>query len=65
MAQCKMAGIRYGLYHFLTPNGIAEQAALFLSQWNKANGADLAPIVDVEVDLVKSYPHATRKGELL
>jgi hypothetical protein len=53
--QCKAAGIKYGLYHFLTPNGIAEQAALFLSQWNKCSGADIAPIVDVEVDLMKSY----------
>lgn len=63
IAQCKAVGIKYGLYHFLTPNGIAEQAALFLSQWNKANGADLPPIVDVEINLVTSYPHATKKGE--
>lgn len=55
VAQCKAAGIRYGLYHFLTPNGIAEQAALFNSQWEKCGGADLAPIVDVEVDIQKSY----------
>lgn len=55
VAQCKAAGIKYGLYHFLTPNGIAEQAALFLDQWSKAGGSDLAPIVDVEVDLPKYY----------
>lgn len=53
--QCKAMGIKYGLYHFLTPNGIAEQAALFLSVWNKCGGANLAPIVDVEVDLPKYY----------
>ena len=55
VAQCKAAGIRYGLYHFLTPNGIAEQAALFLDVWNKAGGANIAPIVDVEIDLRVSY----------
>lgn len=60
---CKDRGIRTGLYHFLSPNGIAEQAALFLSVWNKCGGADLAPIIDVEVDLRKSYPHPTKKGE--
>lgn len=60
---CKDRGIRTGLYHFLTPNGIAEQAALFISVWNKVGGCPIAPIVDVEVDLVVSYPHATKKGE--
>jgi GH25 family lysozyme M1 (1,4-beta-N-acetylmuramidase) len=55
VAQCKAAGIKYGLYHFLTPNGIAEQAALFLSVWNKVGGANIAPIVDVEIDLQKNY----------
>lgn len=60
---CKDRGIRTGLYHLLTPNGIAEQAALFISVWNKCGGTTLAPIVDVEVDLVQYYPHATRKGE--
>ena len=54
--ECKKRGIKYGLYHFLSPNGIAEQAALFLSVWNKCGGADLAPIVDVEIDLNVSYP---------
>jgi len=63
VAQCRASGIQYGLYHFLTPNGIAEQAALFLSVWNQVGGSTIAPIVDVEVDLVKSYPHATKAGE--
>lgn len=53
--QCKALGIKYGLYHFLSPNGIAEQAALFLNVWNKCGGADMAPIVDVEIDLPRSY----------
>jgi GH25 family lysozyme M1 (1,4-beta-N-acetylmuramidase) len=63
MKACKDREIRTGLYHFLTPNGIAEQAALFISVWNKCGGAEVDPIVDVEVDLVRSYPHATRRGE--
>lgn len=53
--QCRSAGIKFGIYHFLTPNGIAEQAALFMSQWDKCRPMDIAPIVDVEVDLMKSY----------
>lgn len=53
--ECKKRGIKTGLYHFLSPNGIAEQAALFLSVWNKCGGVELAPIVDVEVDLLASY----------
>jgi GH25 family lysozyme M1 (1,4-beta-N-acetylmuramidase) len=52
---CKARGIRTGLYHFLSPNGIAEQAALFLSVWNKCGGANIVPIVDVEIDLQVSY----------
>lgn len=48
-------GFKTGLYHVLSPNGIAEQAALFLGVWNKCSGADLAPIVDVEIDLNVSY----------
>lgn len=63
VSQCKAAGIKYGLYHFLTPNGIAEQAALFLSQWNKAGGAPIAPIVDVEVDLPRYYTGTATIGQ--
>lgn len=55
MAECKQRAIKTGLYHFLTPNGIAEQAALFLSVWKKCGGADLNPIVDVEINLPLSY----------
>jgi len=58
VAESKARGIKNGLFHFLTPNGIAEQAALFLSQWNKVGGVELPPIVDVEVDLPLSYPAA-------
>jgi GH25 family lysozyme M1 (1,4-beta-N-acetylmuramidase) len=55
-------GIKCGLYHFLTPNGIAEQAALFLSQWNKVGGVELAPIVDVEVDLAAPFANGGYAG---
>jgi GH25 family lysozyme M1 (1,4-beta-N-acetylmuramidase) len=48
--ECKALGIKRGMYHFLRPNGIAEQADLFLSVWDKLGGAELRPIVDVEVD---------------
>ena len=51
VAQCKQLGIRYGLYHFLRPNNIAEQAQLYWSVWNKVGGADMPPIVDVEIIL--------------
>jgi len=61
--QCKATGIKYGLYHFLSPNGIAEQAALFISIWNKCGGANLVPIVDVEVDLNQYYPKLDAKGK--
>jgi GH25 family lysozyme M1 (1,4-beta-N-acetylmuramidase) len=54
--QCKTLGIPHGLYHFLTPNGIKEQADLFLSIWDKCGGSVLPPMVDVEVDLNKFYP---------
>lgn len=60
--ECKKRGLKYGLYHFLSPHGIAEQAALFLSVWKKCEGADLAPIVDVEINLPQSYPHTSIKG---
>lgn len=63
IAQCKAAGIKYGMYHFLTPNGIAEQATLFLNQWQAAGGADLPPIVDVEVDLPKYYVGTATIGQ--
>ena len=53
--KAKSLGLRTGLYHFLTPNGIAEQVALFMSVWNKCGGTDLPPIVDVEIDLQASY----------
>lgn len=58
VSQAKAVGIKYGLYHFLTVGGIAEQAALFLGVWNRNGGADLAPIVDVEVDLQVTYKGA-------
>lgn len=63
ITESKKRGFKTGLYHVLSPNGIAEQAALFINVWEKCGGADIEPIVDVEVDLVKYYPHATRKGE--
>jgi GH25 family lysozyme M1 (1,4-beta-N-acetylmuramidase) len=63
--ECKKRGIKTGLYHFLSPNGIAEQAALFLSVWNKCGGADLAPILDVEIDLNASYPLKDSRGKVV
>lgn len=61
--QARANGHKIGLYHFLSPNGIAEQAALFMTVWNKVGGADMAPQVDVEVDLNKyyNYPGSTIK----
>ena len=58
VAQCKDLEIRYGLYHNLRPNNIAEQAQLFQTVWNRVGGADMPPILDVEVDLatVKKKP---------
>ena len=51
VAQCKDLGIRYGLYHFLRPDNIAEQAQLYWDLWTKVGGADMPPIVDVEIEL--------------
>lgn len=51
--QCKGLGIRYGLYHFLRPHNIAEQAQLFQSVWNNVGGADMPPILDVEIDITQ------------
>lgn len=53
--KCREYGIPFGLYHFLTPNGIAEQADLFMQVWNECGGANLAPVVDVEIDLQLNY----------
>ena len=63
IAKIRDAGIRDGMYHFLTPNGIAEQAALFLSQWNKVKGTVMEPIVDVEVDLPRYYTGTATIGQ--
>jgi len=51
IAQCRALSIPYGLYHFLRPHNIAEQAQLFQSVWDKVGGADMPPILDVEVDI--------------
>jgi len=53
VSQCKALNIKIGLYHFILPNNITEQAELFVSIWNKLGGADIPPILDVEVD--KTY----------
>lgn len=60
-AACKQAGIRIGLYHFLRPNSITEQANLFLKVWNKVGGADMPPVLDVEITL----PKVKKPGEKL
>lgn len=54
-AQCRSLSIRIGLYHFLLPNSIAEQAQLFVDVWNKLGGADIPPILDVEVSNLDSF----------
>jgi len=48
--QCRDLNIRIGLYHLLRPRDIIQQADLFLSVWTKLGGADMEPILDVEVD---------------
>lgn len=48
--QCRLLGIKIGLYHFLLPNDITEQAQLFVSVWRSLGGASIRPIVDIEVD---------------
>lgn len=61
-ARSRDLGSKVGIYHFLTPQGIAEQAALFLGQWNKIK-PDLAPAIDVEIDLgLSGYYVSTRSG---
>jgi len=50
VAQCKDLGIKYGLYHFLRPNSIAEQAELFLTVIDKVGLGNMPPTVDVEID---------------
>jgi len=48
---CLENGKKRGIYHFLRPNGIAEQAQLFLNVWNRLGGTELRPVVDVEIDV--------------
>jgi GH25 family lysozyme M1 (1,4-beta-N-acetylmuramidase) len=52
--QARAAGKKTGLYHFAAPEGAAEQAALFLSVWNKCGGADICAL-DIEIDLLADY----------
>ena len=57
--ECFIRGIKIGLYHFLRPRNIAEQAAMYLEVWD-ALGSDLPPIVDVEVNpLLVAVGYAT------
>lgn len=61
--QCRKAGINFSLYHYLTPNHIAEQADLFLAMWHKA-GTVTPPIVDVEVILPDSIGRAVWREQV-
>ena len=61
VAQCKDLGIRYGLYHFLRQGSISEQAQLFRDVWEKVGGADMPPIVDVEIELPKPKKNKDKK----
>jgi len=64
-AQCRALEIKIGLYHFLLPNNIAEQAELFLSVWKKLGGADMPPIADVECDPgIWNVGHAAWAGQV-
>lgn len=48
--QCRSLGIPVGLYHLILPNDISQQAQLFVDVWNKLGGANVRPILDLEVD---------------
>lgn len=61
VVQCKDLGIRYGLYHFLRQDSITEQAQLFWEVWTKVGGADMPPIVDVEIELPKPKKKKDKK----
>ncbi len=52
VAQAKANGIKYGLYHFLVPNSISEQADFYINTVRSLGGlGDMQPIVDVEFEL--------------
>jgi GH25 family lysozyme M1 (1,4-beta-N-acetylmuramidase) len=47
--EAKANNVKYGLYHFLKPNSIAEQADFYLNTVQSLGGfGDMEPIVDVE-----------------
>jgi len=47
--EAKANGVKYGLYHFLKPNSINEQADFYLNTIQSLGGfGDMEPIVDVE-----------------
>lgn len=48
-ADCQKFGYKWAGYHFLRPNGITEQANLFIEAYRKYGG--YRPIVDVEINL--------------
>jgi len=49
--EAKANGIKYGLYHFLTPRSIAEQADFYIKTVQSLGGlGDMEPIVDIEYE---------------
>ena len=47
--EAKANNVKYGLYHFLKPNSITEQADFYLNTVQSLGGfGDMEPIVDVE-----------------
>ena len=49
--EAKANSVKYGLYHFLTPNSITEQANFYLTTVASLGGfADMEPIVDIEYE---------------
>lgn len=61
--QCRSAKIPFGLYHYLTPNHIAEQADLLMGVWAKT-GSNLPLIADVEVLLPASIGRAVWQNQV-
>jgi len=54
-------GVKYGLYHFLVPHSIAEQATFYLDTVQSLGGfGDMEPVVDIEYEPSRRDRHAIR-----
>lgn len=59
--EAKANGVKYGLYHFLKPNSINEQADFYLNTIKSLGGfGDMEPIVDVEYEPSRRDRNAIR-----